>query len=244
MAAALLGGLSATRAVAQIALPGADPAMHTLHQPFDIEAYGAFRNTILEGDFTPKVKLATVMAKRPTTGVGAVADARGEITIYGGKLIVSYGKAAPHPAATAENAALLGIGAAALWQTVTVNRNVAPEEIEAFLADTAKAHGIDPEQSFPFEIRGTLISYAMHVNAAPTNGPHGMGLPIAITVVSRGDALAGSIAGIYASRDLVGIISHGGERTHAHWVSPDGTSTAHLDRWGLKAGAVLSLPKP
>ena len=32
------------------------------------------------------------------------------------------------------------------------------------------------------------------------------------------------------SRDLVGIVSHGGTRTHSHWVAPDGQSTAHLDR--------------
>lgn len=243
MAAALLGGFSATQAAAQTMPQGADPAMHTLHQPYDIESFGAFRDTILKGDFTPMVKLAAVMAKHPTTGVGAVAGARGEITIYDGKLVVSYGKTAPHPAADNESAALLGTGAVSSWQTVTVTRDVAPEEIEAFLADTAKAHGLDPEQSFPFEIRGTLMSYAMHVNTAPTNGPHGMGLPIAITAVSRGDTLAGSVAGLYVSRDLVGVISHGGEFTHAHWVSPDGTATAHLDRWGLKSGALLSLPK-
>jgi len=243
IAAALLGGLGATQAAAQTMPQGADPAMHTLHQPYDIETFGMFRKLILEGDFTPKVNLGRVMAKHPTTGVGAVADARGEITIFDGKLIVSYGKMAPHPAADAESAALLGTGAAPAWQTVTIGRDVAPEEIETFLADTAKAHGLNPERSFPFEVRGTLIFYAMHVNVAPTDGPHGMNLPVAITVVSRGDALAGSVAGLYASRDLVGIATHGGEFTHAHWVSPDGNSTAHLDRWGLKSGAVLSLPK-
>jgi hypothetical protein len=39
-------------------------------------------------------------------------------------------------------------------------------------------------------------------------------------------------------------VTHGGTRTHSHWISPDLQSTAHLDRWGLKAGAVLSLPQP
>ena len=97
---------------------------------------------------------------------------------------------------------------------------------------------------FPFQIRGTLAPYVMHVNAAPTNGPHGVGQPIAITVVAEGDAVDGKVAGICASRDLVGIVSHGGTRTHSHWVGSDGDSTAHLDRWGLAAGAVLSLPRP
>ena len=218
--------------------------LHTQHQPYAIEAFGAFRMLILQGDFTPKVVLGAAMAKHPTTGVGAVADARGEITIQDGKLIVSYGKEAPHPAADAEPAALLATATVAAWQTIAVDRDVAPDDIEAFLSRTAGAHGLDPEGPFPFQIRGTLASYVMHVNVAPTNGPHGMGQPIAINRETKGDAIAGMVAGLYVSRDLVGIVSHGGTRTHSHWVAPDGQSTAHLDSWGLKAGAVLSLPKP
>jgi hypothetical protein len=70
-----------------------------------------------------------------------------------------------------------------------------------------------------------------------------MGLPMAITVESKGDEIDGLITGIYVSADLVGIATHGGERTHVHWVSLDARSTAHLDHWGLKAGAYLLLPK-
>jgi len=92
-------------------------------------------------------------------------------------------------------------------------------------------------------VRGTLAPYVMHVNAAPTGGPHGMGSPMALTVETRGDRIDGRVAGLYVSAELVGIATHGGEHTHAHWVSVDGTSTAHLDRWGLKAGATLLLPK-
>lgn len=222
--------------------------LHTLRQPYDIEAFGAFRMLILAGDFSRKVNLAAAMAKRPTTGVGAVADARGEITIHDGKLIVSYGEGesdrGSQPAADREDAALLATGTVAAWQTMTVAHDVAPDEIESFLAQMAGARGLDPQGPFPFQIRGTLISYAMHVNKAPTNGPHGMGQPIAIARELKGDAIDGAISGFYVSRDLVGIVTHGGTRTHSHWVASDGGSTAHLDRWGLKARAVLSLPKP
>jgi len=224
--------------------PSDDAAMHTVHQPYDVETWGEFRKIIMQGDFGAKVQLDAVMTKHPMTGVGAVADARGEITIYDGKLIVSYGKPGAHPDANSVSAALLQVGSAGDWQSVTVERDVAPEEIESYLAAAAKAHGIDPEKSFPFEVQGALIFCFMHVNAAPTGGPHGMGLPVAISVETRGDEVHGKVAGVYVSPDLVGIATHGGERTHAHWVSPDGTSTAHLDRWGLKAGALLLLPKP
>jgi len=240
--AVALGLLVGSPALPQQTMPMGDTSMHTVHQPYSIETYGVFRNMMLTGDFSPKVQLGAVMGVHPTTGVGAVAEARGEITIFDGKLIVSYGKPAPHP--DADSAALLAIGSAGDWQTVPVERDVAASEIESFIAAIAKAHGIDSDKSFPFEARGTLGAYVMHVNAAPTGGPHGMGLPMALTVESKGDQIEGRIAGLYVSPDLVGIATHGGERTHAHWVSADGTATAHLDRWGLKAGTMLVLPKP
>ncbi len=235
--------VAATPALPQRMRPSEDASMPRTQQPYDVETFGEFRRLIRLGDFDAKVQLGAVTAKRPTVGVGAVAGALGEITIYEGKLIISYGEPGAHPDANSESAALLTIASPDGWQSVTVDRDVAPQEIESFLAAAARAHGIDAEKSFPFEIEGTLMSYFMHVNARPTGGPHGMGLPVAISVETRGDEIEGKVAGVYVSVDLVGIATHGGERTHAHWVSPDGKSTAHLDRWGLKAGAALLLPK-
>ena len=233
------------QAAAQTAPSASNPGLHSLRQPYDVETFGAFRMLILAGDFSPKVTLGAAMAKHPTTGMGALSNARGEITIYDGKLIISYGKpGSDPPPSDAESAALLSTSSASGWQMITVEHDVAPNDIDNFISQTAGAHGLGPEGPFPFQVRGTLASYVMHVNAAPTDGSHGMGQPIAVTVESKGDTLAGGVAGIYASRDLVGIVTHGGTRTHSHWVAPDGKSTAHLDSWGLKVGAVLSLPKP
>jgi hypothetical protein len=217
--------------------------MHTIRQPFAIETFGIFRSMMLSGDFTPKVQLIAVMAKHPTTGVGAVADARGEITIYDGKLIVSYGKPVPSVDPAVDHAALLAMGSAEQWQTVPVERDVAPEDVESYIGAVSKARGIDSDSSFPFQIRGNLGPYVMHVNAAPIEGPHDMGLPMAVTIERRGDQIQGLVAGLYVSPDLMGVATHGGEHTHAHWVAPDLGSTAHLDRWGVKAGSVLLLPK-
>jgi hypothetical protein len=247
-----------TISVCVAALPlivgGPSLSQQAINRPYSVETFGVFRDMMLSGDFAPKVQLGAVMVKHPTTGVGAVADARGEITIFDGKLIVSYGKdSTPRDPATDEStrrdpatdaASLLAVGSTANWQSITVDRDIAPADIESYLATAARAHGIDPERSFPFEVRGALAPYIMHVNAGPTGGPHGMGLPMAVTVERKGEQIDGRVAGFYVSADLMGVVTHGGERTHAHWVSPDGKSTAHLDRWGLKAGATLMLPKP
>lgn len=238
-----LGLAAAVRPLAAAAQQMAASIMHVLQQPYNVESWGEFRRMMMTGDFTPKVRLGDVMAKLPTTGVGAISGARGEISILGGKLFVSYGKPGPEPASTSDSAALLAVATANDWQTLTVEHDVPPSDIESYLAATAKAHGVDPDKTFPFQARGAVTSYIMHVNAAPSNGPHGMGMPMAITVVSQGGQLDGQVAGLYVSPDLVGVATHGGERTHAHWISADGTSTAHLDQWGLKAGTSLLLPR-
>src|SRR5689334_9078998 len=109
LCAIVLPATFALAAAAQMPRSDADASLQTLRQPYDIETFGAFRLLILAGDFSPKVMLATAMAKQPTIGVGAIADARGEIAIDDGKLVVSYGREGAHPAADAESAALLTI---------------------------------------------------------------------------------------------------------------------------------------
>jgi alpha-acetolactate decarboxylase len=219
------------------------PAPRT-SEPYNIGAFGVFRDLLLRGDFAPKVTIGSVMSRHPSTGVGAVSGARGEITIADGKLIISYGDPAARPTSDAETAALLATGKVKEWQIIRIDSDVAPPAVQSFLAQLASAHGLDPDRSFPFQLRGTVAPYVMHVNIAPIDGPHGMGLPMAITAEKRGDNIAGGVAGFYVSRALVGIVTHGGERAHAHWVSADGQSTAHLDLWGIKAGSTLMLPKP
>jgi len=240
--AAALAVLAAGPAMPQMQPGDVDAEMHTLQQTYDVETFGAVRNIMVSGDFIGRVRLDAVMARHPTTGVGALADALGEITIYDGRLIVTYGKEPPTKSAP-ERAALLATAQVDGWQGVPVENDVPPNEIESFIVVTARAHGIDPTVSFPFEVRGNIGPYVMHVNEGPTNGEHAMDMPLAITVQNKGDRLDGVVAGLYASLDLMGIATHGGERTHSHWVLLDMTKTAHLDRWGLRAGAFLLIPK-
>ena len=242
LAAMILALMFAPGVQAQPQHSGSGAGASEPRRPYDLKSFGAYRAVLLAGDFSAKVGLAAAVAHRPSTGVGAVSDARGEITIHDGRLIVSYGKPSGRVAEESETAALLAVATAPAWQTITLDNDVAPEELDGFLARVARDRGLDPEGPFPFQARGTVAPYIMHVNAAPTNGPHGMGHAAAITVESKGDAIAGAVAGIFVSPDLVGVVSHGGTRTHSHWVAPDGSATAHLDRWGLKAGTVLSLP--
>jgi hypothetical protein len=162
----------------QMRIGDVDAAMHTLQQTYDVETFGAFRSIMISGDFIARVRLDTVMASHPTIGVGALADARGEITICDGTLVVTYGEAPTNSAP--EAAALLATARVDGWQGVPVENDVPPNDIESFIAVAARAHGIDSTVSFPFEVRGNIGPYVMHVNAGPTDGEHGMDMPMAV----------------------------------------------------------------
>lgn len=233
---AVIGAIiSADLALAQSAPPDAGP--------FSIETIGAFRDLIQKGDFAAKGTLANAMTRRPTTGVGAVSGARGEVTIWNGRSIVSYGKPDASAPASGETVALLATAHAPDWHKIEIGFDVAPDKVDAFLVNRARAQGIDPDKSFPFQLTGAVAPFTMHVNVAPTGGSHGMGRSMAITAERKGAEIAGHVAGLYVAPALVGVVTHHGERIHAHWVSTDGSETAHLDRWGIKTGSVLMLPK-
>lgn len=242
---AVLGALLVSTALAQKQPPAhqANPPLHTASEPYDLESFGSFSLMMLQGDFSPAVILGEAMAKHPSTGLGAIARARGEITIYDGKLYLAYGKPGERPAPEKEAASLLAIARVDEWQSIAIDRDIAPEAVEGFIADSAKSHGLDPEKSFPFELRGSVAPYVMHVNIVPTRGPHGMGQPMATTIETKGEEIPGKIAGLFVTSSLVGIVTFNGERIHAHWLAPDNQWTAHLDRWGIKRGATLFLPK-
>lgn len=185
---AALAALSFGEAWPQQMQPADDISMHTIHQPYNIEAFGEFRKMMMTGDFTAKVQLVTAMAKHSAVGVGALADARGEISIFDGRFVVSYGKGGKPADASSEYAALLVLGSVSDWQSVRVEDDVAAENVETYIAAAAKSHGIDPNKSFPFEVRTSfhpfLVScFASHattrrrVLARPFRSPACLRLP-------------------------------------------------------------------
>jgi hypothetical protein len=208
-------------------------------QPYGLATFGEFRKMAMQRDYSAKAALATVLASGATDAVGAVTDARGEVTIVDGRPIVSYGEDRNRRPPTTETAMLLATATVRDWQEIPVGRDIKPAELESFLAEQGKSRGIDPEKSFPFRLRGTLMNYVMHV----TKGP-GSGHPPLSQETQKGDALAGLVVGLYVAPQFVGIATHPGERTHSHWINDERTATAHLDGWGVKSGAVLLLPRP
>jgi hypothetical protein len=194
-------------------------------------------------DFTPKVELARLRAEGVTEAVGALSELRGEVTVIEGREVISLGPCegcGPAPA----SAALLVAARVSRWRSETVPLDVPEHALRGFIAERARANGIDLGAAFPFRFRGTLQDVVMHVNGGsdPRFTGHGSPVPMAVADLFRESRLEGEVVGFHASADMVGIISHAGDPLHCHWVSPARDATAHLDEFGLVAGGTLSFP--
>jgi len=209
--------------------------------PFCFKAYGVFSRLITQRNYPPVVAL-----KDATDAVGAVSGLRGEISMIEGKLIVSYGVdcGAACPSATSETATLLATASVQHWRAVAIDKDLDAKATETFIREQAKASGLDENKPFPFRINGAITDFVMHVNAAPNPRfkGHGSFDEMAVTGLAKGPRLAGSVVGFYAPPALQGVITHGGDYFHSHYVDAQRSTTAHLDSFGIAAGSTLMLP--
>ena len=222
---------------------GASAAEH----PFGFKAYGVFSRMITQRNYLAVVALKDAADARATDAVGAVSGLRGEISMIEGRLIVSYGAdcGAACPAASSETATLLATASAQRWRPVAIDKDLDAKAVETFIRAQAKANGLDDNKPFPFRINGAITDFVMHVNAAPNPRfkGHGSFDEMAVTGLAKGPRLAGSVVGFYAPPALQGVITHGGDFFHSHYVDEQRTTTAHLDSFGIAAGSTLLLPR-
>ncbi|MFT3858625.1 MAG: hypothetical protein QM742_14380 [Aquabacterium sp.] len=141
-------------------------------------------------------------------------------------------------------AALLVTARVPSWREVPVLEDVKPEDVEGFVAAAARKAGLSDTASFAFLIKGRLGPYKAHVLQGANAGfkGHGSGMPMARQMEERMPSGTGTVVGFFAAPHDVGVITHPGERIHAHLVAADASRTSHLDSFGIGAGAVLMLP--
>ena len=226
--------------------------------PFAFSVYGAFQRMMTAQDFSPKVQLKSVMHAGTTDAVGAVSGLRGEITAIDGKLLLTYGTPCAtcgHPAE--DSATLLATAKVSAWHDpVTLPADLAGSALDDFIVAQAKKAGLDVNKPFPVRMKGTLTGVKMHVLRGPNaqakghgaghgsghGSAHASGHGAADQTEIAAESIEGAVVGFYAPAPLQGIVTHPGDPFHYHWVDTGRTQTAHLDAFGMKAGAELLLP--
>jgi acetolactate decarboxylase len=242
MAMAVVGGCASTSGiVAQAPAPGLSAT--------PVSQVGQMRAVMREGLTEPRAALTEFVGTPHAFAVGAMAGLDGEVTILDGQVwitrVVAGRPVSFGPHATPDDNATLLIGAhVSAWRSVTLPAAAGGEELEALIAQQARAHGLDASKPFPFRIEGGLSSLDMHV----INGfcPHSGGEAAQANqpwTFAGAPAAHVTIVGFYAGGSE-GEMTHHGTAIHAHaLVRLDAERiTGHVDAMTVAPGAVLMLP--
>jgi acetolactate decarboxylase len=213
-----------------------------------VQWWGHFRQLMHSGDTGAKVQLADLPSGRGVYALGALADLRGEVFIWDGRVLVSRGEREDGGAErvrSGDAAALLVLSRVPSWQKLSVPRDLDQAAFERFVLDRARETGVDADRPFAFALRGPVFDLKWHVLSGKAGGAHGthkMG-----HAASRAFAAArsdGLLLGFYSGTALEGVITHPGEQFHVHWASADLAKSGHVDAYRVAAGAELLLPPP
>lgn len=225
--------------------------------PFSFAVYGAFQRMMQARDFEPKVQLKPVMHDGVTDAVGAVSGLRGEITAIDGKLLLTYGAPCATCDPAEDTATLLATAKVSEWRNpVKLPADLKGKALDDFIVMQAKTAGLDLTRPFSVRMTGTLTGVKMHVLRGPGgpakghgaehnsgHGPvHGAGHGAADQTDIAAESIEGAVVAFYAPPSLQGIVTHPGDPFHYHFVNTARTETAHLDAFGMRAGAELLLP--
>lgn len=212
-----------------------------------VQAWGHFQRLMHRGDASAKVQLAGLPAGPGVYALGALADLRGEVLIWDGRVLVSRGEredGGTERARGGDAAALLVLSQVPSWQKAAVPRDMDQPAFERWLLEKANEIGVDAARPFAFAVRGPVLNLKWHVVTGMagngSNGAHKMGHAASRSFDSaRSDGL---LLGFFSGAALEGVITHPGEKFHLHWASRDFARSGHVDAYGVAAGAELLLP--
>lgn len=209
-------------------------------------SFGSVRSVLRDGQSQARVQLHT-LDRDGLVAVGAAAGLDGEITIDGGRCLLSQVRDGKLQTSRDPVAAATMLFAARVpaWQTIVVEQDVPAERLGEYLRDLIEDLGLHPVPPVPFRAEGPLLDLNLHVIAGqcPIRAAHaGLELtsPPYRLEQARGN---GRLVGFYAP-DGGGQITHHGSSIHVHAVLREPRLlTGHCEAVGLAAGAHLYLPR-
>lgn len=215
-----------------------------------VERWGTLHEALRDGRDEGRVAVADV-ARPHVYAVGTLAGLAGEVTILDGETWISRGSAERATTVRepgAEQATVLVAAEVPAWREIQVTEAVDAAELDAFVEQQARAHGLDTSAPFPFVVAGGLVRLKLHVIGgecpirARATGATLTAPPYELTT----SAVLARLVGIYAE-DASGIVCHGGSRTHVHAVLGQHAGgeglTGHVETVGLSPGSRLYLPR-
>jgi len=199
-----------------------------------------------DGQTQGRVSLSHAITRPHAYGVGALEGLTGEVVILDSQCWVAQPDDRGAVGVAREpgelRATLLAVAYVPAWSVAPIPRDVGPYALDDCVRDLAVQHGLDPSRPFPFVIEGEFTALHAHVinGECPTRGNAGGDhRPYRLDRESA----SGTLVGIYAENSA-GNLTHHDSRAHVHIImSGDSPVAAHVEQAGLKAGAILRVPK-
>ena len=216
--------------------------------------YGKMHEAIGRKQDQGRVQLREVNRKPHLYAIAALQGLEGEVTIVDGNVTITTvddsGQPRPITSTDRQQATMLAGAYVPTWNEHTVTRDVAPDDVDHYIAAAAAAAGIDTSEPFMFTVVGEFSDVRLHV----INGACPIHARIHKIQLAKNEQpfesdlprVTGTLVGVFAI-DAVGNLTHPDTSTHTHIVYRDANSgkqlTGHLERIGLLKGDVLKLPR-
>ncbi len=223
-------------------------------EPFDVRVFGNFERMSQTDDTRGVVKLREILTLPGSYGLGALDGLRGEILLWDGKLLVSWGHSANgsvEPSVPADEAVFFVEARVEVWDEVVIPSDMTRVEFELFVLQTAVRRRLSSDRAFPFAIRGSFPRVLWHVVTGASAAHSDQSTEVG-RIHSQGHArnrvfdqanVVGFLLGFYSGVALEGTISHPGERFHVHYADVAFSVSGHVDDYRIARGAVLLLPR-
>ena len=216
--------------------------------------YGSMREAIGQKQHQGRVRFSELTKRPHFFAVAALEGLRGEATICDGELTLTTvdkaGRLHASDAASPDVQATMLVGDyVPAWSQHVVAQDVPAEAFDEYVAGVAAKTGLNTDEPFVFTIEGEFMDVALHVinGACPI---HARMMKIELPpqlqpFEAEMPKVGGKVVGIFA-KDAVGNLTHPATSTHIHLLYTDPatgkTVTGHLEKIGLRKGAVLRLP--
>ena len=210
-----------------------------------LKTYGTLRAMFHEGKTSEVVNLKSLLPDPDLYAVGALSELRGEITIVGGKVYLSYPEGTGDVRSevakvSTEGAALLVAADVSDWRSVETRKPINFRDLDERLAELAASVGLDADQPFVFLVRGQFSSVRWHIIDGSRLEGSGSSHEDHLKASVRREAhdVRGLLVGFY-SQGHHGVFTHMGSNTHVHWVTEQPLSSGHVDDVVIPEGVTV-----
>lgn len=220
-------------------------AFQSSNSSYKVEFKGALKNIMHKGDVSAKADLADFKEKKHFYALGAAENLKGEIQIFDSESFntsvidgkISFDKSYD------KKAALLVYCTVDKWQEIEVPEKVSSyEELEEWVAKTAKKHSIDINEPFPFLLQGKPNYFNWHlIDWKEGDKEHSHEKHVNSGLNGKIENTAIEMLGFYSDSHHT-IFTHHTTNMHIHFRSLDGKLAGHIDELELSGGMTLKLP--